>query len=1088
VSPDQDQRTRAIRGTNRSFVVEASAGTGKTSTLVGRILHLVLESGPRGTPLPLGSICAITFTEKAAGEMKIRLRQELEIASLRPEPKGALARAALSDLETASISTFHAFAVSLLKERPVEAGLDPHFVALDALQSDLYFRDTWESWVNRALAGRPEPFEKALRTGIGLGQIQDLAATLCRHGHTARLLELLPPSSEEELAGKRQELLRESEPYPAMATGRGDLLLPPLARAIAWLQDPASGLLPEAARGGKSANWAGGRATVLLIRGFISRVAEFARLWARLRSQRAFHALIRWLIDEFLPEWEDRKRVHGYLDFDDQLEAARRLLMQSPAARKEFHKRFATLLVDEFQDTDPVQLDIVLLLSCTDLSESDPARLRPDPGRLFTVGDPKQSIYRFRGADVETYLETLEEGRMKALMLERLTLTTNFRSVPSILKFVDAAFDGVMRTEGSYQRDYLPFGCAGARTEEASPPAVHILCERDVRGLLLGSGKDYYRQEARRIARLIARIRIEGSWQVEDSTGGKPVLRAPRYGDIAILLPVLTKVEALEEALRQKGIPYVLEGGKFYYARSEVASAITVLRSVANPNDTVALYGALRSVFFGLSDEKLLRARFEGLPLDYRIEAPEGSPLRRPYAILHALHRERHQRPASETLEILLQKTGAREVLAVRGFQSLANLAKLTRQLRSLQQETTFSQVVTLLGLIDEESMAESESRLMEERNDAVRVMTIHKAKGLDFRIAILAGLGIPRRRRTECFLADPHELRIFALKTGAKEDGWQTPGWEELVQQDQKRENAELVRLLYVAMTRARDHLVISIHNKGKIDNEIGRIKASFEGTRLAPLAGFLSERLPVDGSLSAFIDARSLDVGGVTATPSSGVRQQDWRSRLREEYAELNSLLSATPHSFATDAESPTGSQDDRGWETPRSRAMRSGIVFHEAMERVDFFARSGIPHIAANLGAVHGLDPPSIAAIDEMMRKCLDSPLIERARVASRSGKRVWREIPILCPLSGPAGTTFEESKIDLLFEEEGGWVIVDYKTDLMPQDPQELNQLLRVRYAGQMQQYTSAIEALGLKAKEADILLARTGESIRIWRFL
>ena len=220
---------------------------------------------------------------------------------------------------------------------------------------------------------------------------------------------------------------------------------------------------------------------------------------------------------------------------------------------------------------------------------------------------------------------------------------------------------------------------------------------------------------------------------------GESVWRVPRYGDIAILLPVLTHASLLEEALKDREIPYVLEGGKFYYARSEVSSAITVLKAVANPNDRIALYGSLRSIFFGLSDEDLLRAHIRGTPLDYREPAPPESPLFHPFGILNELHRHRHERLASETFEMLLQQTGAREVLAVHGLQSLANLNKVGRTIRALQTEATFTQVVDLLGMMDEEGLAESESRLMEERSDAVRILTIHKAKGLDFPIVFAA-------------------------------------------------------------------------------------------------------------------------------------------------------------------------------------------------------------------------------------------------------------------------------------------------------------------------------------------------------------
>ena len=184
-------------------------------------------------------------------------------------------------------------------------------------------------------------------------------------------------------------------------------------------------------------------------------------------------------------------------------------------------------------------------------------------------------------------------------------------------------------------------------------------------------------------------------------------------------------------------------------------------------------------IFFGLSDEDLLRAHIDGLPLDYRADVPHDSPLCHPYEILRDLHRQRHARRASETFEILLQETGAREVLAVRGFQSLANLNKLGRMLRALQNDATFSQVVDLLGTMDEEGLAESESRLMEERSNAVRIMTIHKAKGLDFPIVFAAAFGLRTVSRSKSVLVDRAVKRIFALNIGSKDSGLQNVALE---------------------------------------------------------------------------------------------------------------------------------------------------------------------------------------------------------------------------------------------------------------------------------------------------------------------
>ena len=1079
---DNLHRRRATRETESSFVVEASAGTGKTSTLVKRILRLVLQGGPDGAPLKMSEIAAITFTEKAAGEMKIRLRQKFE-AFARRAGTAVRAQTAIRDLDGAAISTFHAFATALLKERPFEANLDPHFTTLDESQSDLFFREVWEPWLKRAIEERDPPLERALRSGITLDTVRELAATLRKHQHDVRRMKLEPPLSGDAMDRKWEDLRADGDELAHLIRNSQDKLAIKLSEALEWLQHPDSGDGPSLGGNcGIKTNWDGGAESVSLVRGFLVRAKAFKELRDSWPLQVRLHDLLQWLMQDFLPEWENRKRREGLLDFDDLLYAARGLLVSCPSVRREFHGRFKALLVDEFQDTDAVQLNLVLLLSSLKPDTGDPARLEPGPGRLFIVGDPKQSIYRFRGADIETYNSVVKEAREGRRQLQVLELTRNYRSVPSILRFVDDAFQEVMKApeEGEYQSNYLAFGGAGHRSAGTAAPAVHILAERDEEGSIRGSGRDFVRTEASRIAKLVGQMRASGDWAVEGSSGRAS--GGPTYGDIAILLPVLTKANFLEDALTEAGIPFVLEGGKYYYARSEVSSAITVLLAIANPNDSVALYGSLRSIFFGLSDEDLFRARMDGHPLDFRAAVPDASPLCYPYRVLHELHERRHARSASETLELLLNRTGAREVLAARGFQSLANLAKLTRTLRSLQKGRMFSKVVEMLQAMDEEAFAEQESRLMEERSDAVRIMSIHKAKGLDFRIVIVAGLGMERRARSESFLSDPHGCKAFGLRVSCEGKSISTPGWDDLKEECKKREDAELVRLLYVALTRARDHLVISAHAAG---GKTG--KTDFARTRLEPLAGALLDRTLEEQSKARFIDGAALDRMKPRRKEPVRSAMPDWAVLYRQECEDLERVLSKAgavgEDRFAGLAErEETRDETDAGRldaGMTGSRAVRLGIAFHEAMEELDFGApveRAG--RLAAPFAARHNLDNAGEQQLAAMIKATLSSGLIERARAARARGKRILRELPLVQPAG--AAIAVEERKIDLLFEEDGGWVLVDYKTDHVPQE----SAVLAARYHNQIREYRDALVLLGIRVSSAYLLLARTGDIIGV----
>ena len=265
-----------------------------------------------------------------------------------------------------------------------------------------------------------------------------------------------------------------------------DKLADCLEKALTWLLHPSEdgNELSKPGNVGSAKNWKGGKETVQATKQFLREVVEFQDRHKDLPKQRLLHEVVCWIKDDFMMrEWEKRKQDGGLLDFDDQLRLARDLLRENRTVRRDFQQQYQTLLVDEFQDTDPIQWEIVLLLSSSDIEEKDIAKLKPEPGRLFIVGDPKQSIYRFRNADIETYLGIVEAGRLESLALERLKLTTNFRSVPSILRFVDAAFESAMKPAEDacrYQPEYLAFGNHGYREVESAdtrcPPSRR--CER----------------------------------------------------------------------------------------------------------------------------------------------------------------------------------------------------------------------------------------------------------------------------------------------------------------------------------------------------------------------------------------------------------------------------------------------------------------------------------------------------------------------------------------------------------------------------------------------------------------------------------
>jgi ATP-dependent helicase/nuclease subunit A len=455
---DARARTRILTEYGTTFFVEAAAGTGKTTVLVGRIVGLI-RSG-QGT---LARTVAVTFTEKAAGEMKLRLRLEIEKARVDAIPleRNRLDQA-LEELELARIGTIHAFCGELLSERPVEAGIDPLFKMLDEEAGEAVANEAFERWLQGILADPPEGPRRILRRRSGWEapheQLRTAMYTLCNHRDFAQPWRRDAFDRDSSIDVLIDELAELGE-LASTSSWEND----PLARnlnEIALFVREATRL--EAVRGRdydgleaelrelatnkrrfKGWDHKGSAKTTF---GHLSRDKVLARRDGVRSKLKAFVAAsdadlappLHAALQDAIADYELLKSKSGSLDFLDLLIKTRDLIRDHGAVRQELQSRFTHFFVDEFQDTDPLQAEILLLLAADDHTVTDWRAVRPVPGKLFLVGDPKQSIYRFRRADVALY------GEIKKRLLDvgaaLLHLTTSFRALPSIQKFVNAAF------------------------------------------------------------------------------------------------------------------------------------------------------------------------------------------------------------------------------------------------------------------------------------------------------------------------------------------------------------------------------------------------------------------------------------------------------------------------------------------------------------------------------------------------------------------------------------------------------------------------------------------------------------------------
>ena len=498
------------------------------------------------------------------------------------------------------------------------------------------------------------------------------------------------------------------------------------------------------------------------------------------------------------------------MDFQDLLLRARDVLQSSIPVRRYFQRRFDFVLVDEFQDTDPLQAEIAFFLA--EDAEGEPAAdwrgCRLKPGKLFVVGDPKQSIYRFRRADIAVYEEAkrLVEGGGG----ETLALTTNFRTVPSIVSFVNERF-GEVFVDPDLDPDPRPLVAhrdeverGGARTLALAVPPERLPEDGDRK---VGTIVPLIAATVAAFLDQITRVR---PWSLRDGDGVRPA----RPGDVALLVRRMSPdfIEHYERALTAQGVPFRLVGGKDYFARDEVRAFANVLRAVDNPADRLAVFAALRSPFFGFSDDDLWQLVAKGGTLNYLAPVPPGFrgaiALAAAFELLTSLHRLRRVRPPSDVIVRLFEKTRALAAYRLRpeGDQLVANLWKTLDVARAYEAAgpTTLRALVRYLEEETEGGAEEGDSPVGDQAGAQVEVVTVHKAKGLEYPIVVLGDLLYGQPPAAKCVLR--HAEGRGWLKIG----GFEPEGWAEAVAAEKLQGAAEDRRLLYVALTRARDHLVV--------------------------------------------------------------------------------------------------------------------------------------------------------------------------------------------------------------------------------------------------------------------------------------
>ena len=828
--------------------------------------------------------------------------------------------------------------------------------------------------------------------------------------------------------------------------------------------------------------------------------------------------------------YEVLKAKAGRLDFLDLLIKARDLIRDNPAVRSELQRRISHFFVDEFQDTDPLQAEILLLLAADDPGETDWRGVRPVPGKLFLVGDPKQSIYRFRRADVSLYEDV--KDRLRGAGAEVLHLTTSFRAPPSIQSFVNLAFAPEMAAgTDAGQAAYVPL--EPSRPEIIGRPtlvALPVPTPYGDFGKVVNWRIDKSYPEA--VGAFIAWLVNESGWTVEEDRGAVPI--RPRH--VAILFRRFRNFGAditrgYVRALESRRLPHVLVGGRSFHDREEIIALRNALTAIEWPDDELKVFATLRGPFFAVGDEALLIFRQQISDND-DLKTRRLNPMRttdratlNPSAIevadaldvLRLLHVRRNYRPIAETISSLLDTLRAHAGIALwpNGEQALANCQRLIDMARHFERgASSFRAFVEKLEADAERGEAD-EAPIVEEGVEGVRVMTVHKAKGLEFPVVVLADPTCSAARDTPSRYVDPRRRLWVEPLCGSAPIELLEASNEEL-----RRDQAEAVRLAYVAATRARDLLVAPVCGDEAIEGWLDVLNPV-----LYPAKDSRRNSDRADGCPS-FGEDSVLDRGAKGTPPGGGSIRPGLHRPLRdgpntvwwdpsalvldvEEHAALRhqQILEVGPdNSAAAESEKdyavwkkgrtvllkrasqpsisvqtatalarseaaqqlgafPTVQVEliKRG-DVERPGGRRFGALVHAILASIDLDAgEDAIRASAAVNGRLVGATKEEIAAAIATVRTTLEHPILRRAAASARKGE-IRREAPVLLTLDDGG---LVEGLVDLAFIEDtpeiAGWTVVDFKTDREFGTSSD-------RYTAQVTTYAAAIQkATGLPSR-------------------
>lgn len=1088
---DRDMIGGADGGLDRNMLVEAAAGTGKTTCMIARMVAL-LRTGRAETH----NIVAVTFTRKAASELQSRFQAKLEQA--RNEAHGgerANLDRALGQIEQTFIGTIHSFCARLLRERPVEAGVDVGFTELDEY-SDIEIRhEAWDAFVHDLLAS-DDPLPGELNElGLELDRLRDMFISFAEYPDVEHWPADEIVLSPEELAHAAEKLHELDARIAALGEDIDDIardekklakVYAAVHRRLRYLdtakrRDLMSILeVCKSNRGVTQKYWPGGKPTAEAEKAWYQNFSETVvePLMHKWRAMR--YAAVLTTVQRATVLFSELRAQRGVLTFQDLLMKATGLLRDNEAVRRVFAERFRYLLVDEFQDTDPIQAEMMMLLTADDPTELNWMKCAPRPGALFVVGDPKQSIYRFRRADIVTYNNV--RSRIEDTGGSVVSLTTNFRALPALVEWTNEVFDDLFPdTVSAYSPPYVAMspGRVAAPESETDLSGIYRFCIPD------GNKEQATESEAEQVASLIATWIHDGHTIVDRETNER---RAVLPGDFLLLGRRKAKFDEYARSLQAQGIACETAGGEAIRKATEVATLRSALAAAMRADDSASLVAALRGPLYGISDDALYAYKRDGGRFNIftkHRESLEKHPdidaaltqLRRIAGWIHSMP------PAAALLRTLTElRLGVLAGSYPDGNERTGTMIRAIELIRSIATRTATGRAATMPDLLaaldhllDSRQIADGMPAVPHE-GDAVRIMSVHVAKGLEAPIVFLldpTSFEMPVTLHVDRASEDPRGY--FAIH-GAKSSPFSTTaplfvcplGWTEHEIEEAKFEREEETRLLYVAATRAISCLIVAQQEKD------AKQKRSF----WHPFDPYL--KIGLELSMPALQESRNStneDEDEVVGEIAHDVPRQAERATLsaRTRIAQPSYRIVATKEDAVAyvrgtrvKADAELEIYDD---DLPRGAAWGElvHLLLEAAMNSGDKTDLTGLAH-ASLLDA--NLDPTLAPRVIEIVDRVRDSEVWARAQAASRA----LVEVPYQRRIADPHGMpTLARGVIDLAFRDLYGWTLVDYKTDRVT--PDNIQPWID-KYTPQVLQYAEAFSELsGEPVVEAGLYFVR-----------